>query len=171
MLYGPEEDSFLLLSFIKSYAKGSILDLGSGTGILAKEAMKYSRDVLAADINQESVSYCKKQGIKAVKSDLFSNIKGKFDLIIFNPPYLPHEKKENQEHSLVLSGGKKGSEILKRFLKTAKSHLKKNANILIVVSSLTGNVERLFKKYGFGFELLKEEKYFFERLKAYCLSV
>jgi len=97
-----------LLTFIKSYAKGSILDLGSGTGILAKEAMKYSRDVLAADINQESVSYCKKQGIKAVKSDLFSNIKGKFDLIIFNPPYLPSGRFDKGKDT---TGGKKGNEI------------------------------------------------------------
>src|SRR3989338_8989568 len=102
MLYEPGDDSFLIISFIKKYAKGSILDLGTGTGILAKEAMKYSSDVLAADINPKAVSYGKKQGIKAVKSDLFSNIKGKFDLIIFNPPYLPCQKKEGKI-SLALS--------------------------------------------------------------------
>ncbi len=170
MVYEPREDSFLAVSFIKRYAIGPVLDLGCGSGILAKEAMKHSRNVLAADIDEKSVSYCKNQGINAVKSDLFSNIKGKFNLIIFNPPYLPEEKDEEKDIALAVSGGKKGNELIEMFLKDAKKHLNKNGKILLIVSSMAEDSEKLFKKYGYKSKMLKEEKFFFERLKLYVLS-
>lgn len=169
MIYEPAEDSFLLLSLVKEYAMGNVLDMGCGSGVLAKEAMKYAKKVIAADIDEESVEYCMKHGINAIKSNLFSNIKRKFDLIIFNPPYLPSDEMEDKKTAVALSGGKKGHELIKRFLKEAKKHLNKDGSILIVISSLTGNAEKLFKKYNYKFKLLKEESYFFERLKAYLL--
>ena len=45
-------------------------------------------------------------------SDLFSNIKGKFNTIIFNPPYLPEDEFKDKS----LDGGKKGYEIIEKFL-------------------------------------------------------
>lgn len=169
MIYEPGEDSFLLVSFINKYAKGSVLDMGCGSGILALESMKYTNNVLAADINGKAVEYCKNHGINAVKSNLFSNIKGRFGLIIFNPPYLPKDKRENKKDSIALAGGKKGYEIIERFLKDAKRHIEENGKILIVVSSLTGDAEKLFKKYGYKFKMLAEESYFFEKLRVYML--
>ena len=170
MAYEPREDSFLLLSFIKKYASGSVLDMGCGFGVLAKEAMKYSKDVLAADIDKEAVEHCKKQGINAVKSNLFSNIKNKFDLIMFNPPYLPADERESIKDAIALAGGRKGNEIIERFLKDAKKHLNKNGKMLIIASSLSGDAEGLFKKYGYKFKMLREEKFFFERIKLYLLK-
>jgi len=171
MIYEPAEDSFLLLSFVKMHARGIVLDMGCGSGMLAKEAMKHARKIVAADIDEEAVECCRKQGINAVRSDLFSNIGEKFDLIIFNPPYLPKDEKEDKKTAVALSGGKKGHEIINRFLQEAKNHLNKNGRILIVASSLTGDVEKLFKKHGYKFKLLKEESYFFEKLKVYLLAI
>ena len=167
MIYEPAEDSLLLRKYVLKLASGKILDIGTGSGILAEAALKKSKDVLAADIDEKAVNFCKKKGINAIKSDLFLNIKGKFDVIIFNPPYLPKHPEEPKDSALVTTGGEKGSELLERFLKEAKAHLKKKGIILFVCSSLTGNVEKIMKKYKYKFELLDKEKHFFEELYVY----
>ncbi len=167
MVYEPREDSFLLQKYVKIYAKGKVLDLGSGSGIQALAALQYTKDVLASDIDEETVSGLKKKGIKAVKSDLFENIKDRFDLIMFNPPYLPTIEKEDKELSKAISGGKKGYELIERFFKEAKSHLIDKGKILIVCSSLTGNVEGLFKKYNYKFRRLEEQSFFVEKIFIY----
>ncbi len=60
MLYEPEEDSFLLQKFVKKYAKGLVLDMGTGSGIQAKEASEKADLVIALDIDKEAIKYCKK---------------------------------------------------------------------------------------------------------------
>jgi len=166
MVYEPSEDSFLIQEFVKKYVKGRVLDMCAGTGILAKTALEKTKNVLAADIDEEAVEYCRKQGINCIKSDLFENIKGKFDLIIFNPPYLPEDKAKLKDDHFYI-GGKKGNEILERFFSIARKYLNKNGKILIVFSSLTPDVEKIIKKYSFKFKRLKEEKFFFEKLYVY----
>lgn len=168
MIYEPAEDSYLLAKEVKKYAKGKVLDLGAGSGIQAEAAK--DAGVLAADINPECVKFVKKKGIKAIVSDLFSNIKGKFDLIIFNPPYLPKEKLEPKDSALSTTGGKKGNEILEKFLSQAKDYLNKDGKILIVVSSLTPNVKKLIKKYNYKFKKLSEQKIPFETLTVYLIT-
>lgn len=168
MIYEPAEDSFLIKKYIKDYAKGKILDLGTGSGILAKEALKYSKDVLATDINQEVIDNL---DIPKIKSDLFENIKDKFDLIIFNPPYLPEDKREPESTKLATTGGKKGYEILERFFKQVKNHLNKNGKILIVFSSLTNKtkVDEIIENNSFKFKLLETKKIDFEELYCYLI--
>ncbi|MEK6936744.1 MAG: HemK2/MTQ2 family protein methyltransferase [Nanoarchaeota archaeon] len=168
MLYKPAEDSFLLQKQVRKYAKGKVLDLGTGTGIQALTALEKTPNVLASDINIEAVKHCKKLGIKAIKSDLFQNIKEKFDLIIFNPPYLP-EDNLNLKDDKNFIGGEKGSEILEKFLSQAEKHLNKNGKILIVFSSLTPDVNKIIKKHKFKFKKLAEEKFFFEKLFVYLI--
>src|SRR3989344_8622037 len=99
MIYEPHEDSFLLVKQIKKLSKDKkVLDMGTGFGILAETALKSgARDVLAVDINEGVVSYVMSKGIKAKISNLFSNVNEKFDLIVFNPPYLPEDELEDRE--------------------------------------------------------------------------
>src|SRR3989344_3667442 len=72
---------------------------------------------------------------KSIQSDLFNKVKGKFDLIIFNPPYLPEDELEDRESRRATSGGKKGDEIILRFLKYANKFLEEKGIILMVISS------------------------------------
>ena len=111
---------------------------------------------------------------------MFKSIKGKFDLIIFNPPYLPEERdyhgikmtKEdfNYVNDIALVGGKKGWETTDRFLKEAKNFLNKDGKILLSFSSLGGNVEEIFERYGYKSKKLGEKRIFFEVLTVYLLS-
>ena len=171
MIYEPAEDSFLLQKHIKKYSKNKkILDMGTGSGIQALEAKKNASKVLACDINKGCVNYVKKLGIKTIKSDLFSNIKEKFDLIIFNPPYLPEEPLEPLDSKISTTGGKKGNEILKKFLSKAKNYLNPKGKILILFSSLTPDVINIFKKYDYKYKKLDSSKISFETLYVYLIE-
>lgn len=163
MIYEPREDSYLLEKYIKKLAVGRTLDMGTGSGIHALAAKK-ATSVLASDFNKEAVARAKQKGIETVYSDLFSNIKETFDTIIFNPPYLPEDPDEDKESKLATTGGKKGSELLERFLQEAKKHLAKEGQILVIVSSLTKDAFKIFKKHGYSNKILEEKKMFFETL-------
>jgi release factor glutamine methyltransferase len=172
MIYEPAEDSTLLKKQLKNFIKKGmkVLDMGTGSGIQAEEAKKLGAEVIGADINPESIKILKEKGINAIESDLFENIKDKFDIIIFNPPYLPEEPLEPKDSALATTGGKKGNEILEKFLSQAKKHLKEDGKILIVFSSLTSEVDELIKKYNFSFKKLDEQKIDFEILYVYLIE-
>lgn len=168
-MYSPREDSFLIQKHIKAYAKRAalgahVLDMGTGSGILARELARYCKDVTAVDINKK-VKF-KHKHVKFVHSNLFSKVKGKFDLMTFNPPYLPSEKIEDIE----VDGGKNGTEITERFLKQARAHLSEGGIILLLCSSFNKSIEKMFRKYGYRFKLLDKESFFFEQLFVYELN-
>jgi len=181
-IYEPAEDSHLLSEFVKKLAFGKVLDVGTGSGIQAFEAAKLKkvRSVLAADISDEVIRHLKNKinkkelnsKIKIINSDLFSDIKGRFDTIIFNPPYLPLDKREPLDSRLATTGGKHGYETLHRFFNDLNDHLTKNGIALIVFSSLTNKekVDEFIINSGLTFEILKEEKVSFETLYCYKLK-
>jgi len=171
MIYSPSDDSFLLEKEVKRYSKEkSVLDIGSGSGIQAKAARQAgAKSVLATDINPEAVKHLKKQKINAIKSDLFENVKGKFDLIIFNPPYLPEDVREPKQSRLATTGGKRGDEIILKFLKSAKKYLNKNGAILIVLSSLgpKDRIHKLLKDKKLRKTVISKKKIFMETLEVW----
>ena len=170
MMYEPREDSYLLQKYVRQFAHGRVLDVGTGSGIQAKTALEKTNEVIAIDIDPEAVAHAKKQGIRAIISDLFEQVEGTFDLIIFNAPYLPAMKGEQPEIARQVAGGKKGNEIIERFLKDASAYLKPQGKILLVCSSLTPDFESLCKKYKWKQKLLEEEACFFEKLLVYLIE-
>ena len=92
-----------------------------------------------------------------------SSEKNKFDLILFNPPYLPEDKFDK---GLDTTGGKNGSEVINKFLIQAKRYLNKNGKILILTSSLTKKINwQIYSK-----KKLAEKRIFFETLYVWELS-
>ncbi len=93
----------------------------------------------------------------------------KFDLMIFNPPYLPQELKEKD---IRLEGGKKGYEVLNKFLDKAPIYLKKDGKILIVFSSLTDKkkIDGIIAKNNLKFVELEKKHIFFEDLYVYYIA-
>jgi len=144
-IYEPSDDSYFFAEFLKKYLNKNhprtLLDVGCGSGILAKVAGKFfsKENILCVDINQSAVCATRLIGFKAIKSNLFSKIPKdrKFDLITFNAPYLPEDKNEPKESKLITTGGKLGDEISLKFLEQAKEHLSDNGKILLLISSLT----------------------------------
>jgi release factor glutamine methyltransferase len=179
-VYEPREDSYLILDQVRKYSRGKVLDMGTGSGILAINASQKAEFVYGLDISQKAVNYARKsaqgiKNIKFIKSDLFNYFKKNpetFDLIIFNPPYLPEEKFEPEESRLATTGGKKGYELLERFLQDASLYLKPDGKILIVFSTLTkqNKVHEIIEKFGFNYHKLAEQSFFFETIFVYLLE-
>lgn len=176
MIYQPREDSYLLEKQVKIYSKNkSVLDIGTGSGIQALAALfSGAKEVTASDIDKESIDNLKKLiehknlNIKIIKSNLFTNIKSKSDLIIFNPPYLPEDEDnlEDDESKRATTGGKRGDEIIISFLNQSKSYLNKNGIILLLLSSLTpkDKILKLLSKLSLKYKIISQEKLFMESL-------
>lgn len=181
MIYQPAEDSYLLLKTLKKYLKENlknkkinknikILDIGAGTGIQAQACknLKFN-NILTADINKKAVEHLKKLGFDSIQSNLFENIKDKFNLLIFNPPYLQEDKREPKDSQLATTAGKQGYELIINFLKQAKTHLNKQATILLLFSSLSKPdiILNKAKELGYKYNLLDSQKISFEELYVY----
>ena len=157
----------MLEKHIGKYANGKVLDMGTGSSILAQKAAETADNVLAVDISQKAIASApKNKKIQYKQSDLFSNVKEKFDLIIFNPPYLPQDKNLKDP---ALYGGKKGYEILVKFLNLANDYLANNGTILILFSSLTNKeiIDQTIKDNLYTFDQIDEQSLFFEQLYVY----
>jgi len=181
-IYEPREDTFMIEEHVKDYAKGRVLDMGTGSGVLAIEASQKADFVVGCDINKDALDYARKKAeamelknIKFVYSDLFSYFKenpDKFDLIIFNPPYLPRQREESKEIALQVSGGKKGYEILEKFFSKAGEFLTPDGKILVLFSTLTGvdKIHNILDNLAFNYQKLAEEAYDFETLFVYLVE-
>jgi release factor glutamine methyltransferase len=174
-IYEPAEDTFLmqkvlekqLPKLLKQNPNLKFLEIGCGSGYNLQTAKKLGvKNIFSCDINLDAVKHCKKLGFNCIESNLFSKIKGKFDLIIFNPPYLPEDKLEPKDSKLATTGGKLGSELINKFLEQSKKHLNSEGKIFLLVSNLTKGINwQDYKK-----KLIAKEKIFFEELMVYALS-
>ncbi|PIN94032.1 hypothetical protein COU54_00675 [Candidatus Pacearchaeota archaeon CG10_big_fil_rev_8_21_14_0_10_31_24] len=179
MIYEPSDDSYLLASKIKDYSKNKlVLDIGSGSGIQALEALKdKAKLVVATDLDAESLEHLNSltnahQNLKIIKSNLFENISEKFDLITFNPPYLPLDKREDKESQLITTGGKTGDEIVLKFLEQASQHLNQDGKILLLLSSLTpkSKIKTLLHKLNLKSKIIARQGLFMEQLEVWEIS-
>lgn len=142
-VYQPAEDTFLLIrsATAEVHADDVVIEIGTGSGAVAGAVQKIAPKTLAVDINPHAVAHAREvNGVNAVRSDLFSAVSGKFDLILFNAPYLPTLPEERIDDWLeyALDGGISGRDVIERFLPQAVSHLTEKGRILLLISSLTG---------------------------------
>ncbi|MCZ7363041.1 MAG: methyltransferase, partial [Candidatus Methanoperedens sp.] len=96
-VYEPAEDSFLLADAALSEVRNSdrVLEVGCGSGIISAVIKANTKaSVVGIDINPFAARCSKENGIEVIRGDLLSCITGEFDLIIFNPPYLPTNEME-----------------------------------------------------------------------------
>lgn len=165
-IYEPHDDSFLLEEQVKKFASGSVLDVGTGSGIQAIAAKNKGCTVLAVDININAVSLVESKGLDARQSDLFQNVSEKFDFIIFNPPYLPEEEKDE---NVALYSANAGRETLDSFLGECSKHLNERGRVLFLQSSITGEQETkdILKRLGFNFKVVARKRIFMEELMVF----
>ncbi|MFZ2412166.1 MAG: HemK2/MTQ2 family protein methyltransferase [Candidatus Methanoperedens sp.] len=175
-VYEPSEDSYLLaeaaLSEIKD--KERVLEVGCGSGVISAVIKANTKaKITGIDINPYAAACTKENGVDVIIGDLLSCIRGKFDIIIFNPPYLPDIKEKiagdkitKDWINVALDGGDDGRRIIFRFLEEAGSRLVENGRILMVVSSLTGIEEVSSKMRSLNYIVGEKgrERFMFEQL-------
>jgi len=170
-VYEPCEDSFLLaqaaLSIIHNSEK--VLEVGCGSGIISAVIKNNTQaKITGIDINPHAAKCTKDNGVDVIRGNLLSCIKGKFDIIIFNPPYLPTNDEERTSDwiNVALDGGNDGRKIINLFLEEASGHLVENGQILMLVSSFTGieDVKSKMISLGYYVEEKIKERYMFEEL-------
>jgi release factor glutamine methyltransferase len=161
-VYMPEEDTFLLLSAARHEVRPEdrVLEVGTGSGTIAA-GLSGSALVVGTDINPHAVSCAYAKGLVAVRTDLFSGLRGMFDLVLFNPPYLPTLPEERIDDWLeyALDGGANGRVVIERFAADVQRVLAPRGRILLLVSELTGvqGVKDLFSSHGFSHETIAEK--------------
>jgi len=162
-VYQPEADTYLLLVAALAEVKPGdrVLEVGTGSGIIAAELGGVT-GVIATDINPHAVFCAQKKGIEVVRDDLFSGIRSTFDLILFNPPYLPTHPEDRIDDWLeyALDGGTSGREVIMRFAEDVGRVLALGGRILLLISSLTGlpEVRDLFFRKSFASEIIMKKK-------------
>ncbi len=130
----------------------SVLDLCTGSGAIAiavaKEAQKRGLNikVTATDISEAALSLAKENAtrneadILFLQSDLFTRIRGRFDIIVSNPPYIPtatidtlQREVKDYEPRLALDGGADGLDIYRRIAADAFKYLNRDGMIVMEV--------------------------------------
>ena len=178
-VYEPADDTFLIADKLDQViVEGdAVLDIGTGCGILAVLASKKASIVVATDVNPHAVE-CAKQNAKANRAasnlevrlgDLFGPIlkTEKFDVILFNAPYLPSTPKEQKAWiSRAWAGGRAGRQIIDNFIANAPNYLKEKGRILLAQSTLS-NVQRTLMRFsdiGLNVKAVAEKKVAFETI-------
>ena len=147
-----EELIYKVLEYIKKSKKDSfkILDLCTGSGIIAitlkKEIVEKYTEIVASDISEKALSIAienannNNANITFIKSDLFNNISGKFDLIISNPPYISYKDKItikdsvlNYDPHLALFAEEDGIYFYRKIIENAVHYLSKDGVIFFEI--------------------------------------
>ncbi|HGL1512736.1 TPA: peptide chain release factor N(5)-glutamine methyltransferase [Streptococcus pneumoniae] len=141
----------------------SVLDIGTGSGAIALALAKNRPDwsVTAADVSQEALDLAnenaKNQNLQIFfkKSDCFTEISEKYDIIVSNPPYISREDESEvglnvlySEPHLALFADEDGLAIYRRIAEDAKDYLKDGGKIYLEIGYKQGqSVPELFRKH------------------------
>ena len=174
-VYPPREDTYLLIECIEPKAGQKVLDVGCGSGLATLHCARVGAIVVAVDINEKAVD-CTRANLKryhlqadVLRSDLFSGVKGRFDLIFFNPPYLVGTGEDDLDKSWA--GGKDGVRILERFLREAPGHVAPGGQVVVLLSTMMQEASltralSAFKRHRLGSKRLFFEELWVEELTA-----
>jgi release factor glutamine methyltransferase len=185
-VYDPAEDSFLLLESIPVDPKDSILELGTGCGLIALACAYQGAKVVCTDINPFAIQLTRrniernhhllKGDIEICHGDLFSVLKNheRFTVVVFNPPYLPTKKNDKIGgwFDTAIDGGPTGLKITKRFLQGLHKHLQPAGCAYFIFSSLSNRstLERSLKNERLSARIIASHRYDGEDLDVYRVA-
>lgn len=155
-----------------------ILDIFSGSGCIGLAILSHlpQARVTFADKNFKALATIKKNlkinkmnlvqdRAQVIKSDVWSNLPGQFDVVLANPPYIPNKKRlprsvSDFEPKNALFGGKDGLYLMRIFLNQAKKHLTKNGKIYLEFGfGQKSAVEKILKMEGFSDFKVKKDQF------------
>jgi release factor glutamine methyltransferase len=173
-VYVPAEDSYLLADNLEIKEGQSVLEIGTGSGIVAMYASRLTDRITVTDINSDACLLAERnfkdnniEDIEILFGNLFEPLENrKFDVILFNTPYLPTEDDEVIDDTInyAFDGGLNGRKVIDIFLDEVGNHLNDGGIVQMIQSSLSGNQETLDKldELGFIAEIKASEHFFFE---------
>ncbi len=169
-MYLPSEDTFLLIKCLESAKlEGKILEIGVGSGEVIKTVLSKAEFCAGCDMELET--------LKQIRSELPDEIElvccdsGKcfmsnsYDVIMFNPPYLPSKKIIDH----TIDGGRVGNEVILKFLDVSLRLVKSTGSIFFVTSSLADvrHIIDFVEKRGFICDEVAKEHYMFEVISVF----
>lgn len=169
-VYVPSDDSLLMIDALTHLPLSgrSVLDIGTGSGILGLYCAMHGAKVTASDIDGAALNQVERAAaalgvkIELRHSDVFSNIAERFDLILFNPPYLPSIGVKDRS----VDGGRGGTMLADRFLKELPTHLHRRGEALLLLSSLNDPAAVKLRYGKLVFSTVARKSLFFEELQA-----
>lgn len=171
-VYRPSEDSYLLLEAIALEEGERFLEVGTGTGLVALHAARRSR-AMATDANRRAVelarSNARRNGLDlgVVWTNLAAGVKGPFDVVVFNPPYLEGRPRDGLD--LAWAGGLQGSEVSLRFLGDLPRLLGPRGRAYLLLSRANA-AARTEAERRFGIRVVAHRSLFFEELEVLELT-
>lgn len=160
----PETEELVELILAENSEESlKVLDIGTGSGAIALALAKNKPawSVTAADISQDALDLAsenaKNQDLQIFlkKSDCFTEISEKYDIIVSNPPYISREDESEvglnvlySEPHLALFAAEDGLAIYRRISEDAKDYLKDGGKIYLEIGYKQGqSVPELFRKH------------------------
>ena len=157
----PETEELVDLILTENPEKNlKVLDIGTGSGAIALALAKNRPDwsVTATDISQDALELAtensKRQDLNLsfIKSDCFSEISSKYDIIVSNPPYISREDQEevglnvlHSEPHLALFADEDGLAVYRRIAEGSKDYLNDGGKIYLEIGYKQGqSVPALF---------------------------
>jgi release factor glutamine methyltransferase len=143
-----EELAGILLESVAWKAGMRVLDMGCGSGVLGLTlaAERTEAEVVLADVSPDALELARENAgklgverVRFVRSDLFSEVEGDFDLIVANLPYVPLAEKESlsrevrYDPELALFGGADGLDVIRRFVPEAAGRLRSGGTIALEI--------------------------------------
>lgn len=172
------ETEFWVGEALKYVKKGRVLDIFAGSGCIGLAVLKRRKkcEVVFADKDKNCIEQIRinlklnNYHIRAnmiIRSDVFSKIKGKYDYIFANPPYVAEKLKHKVQKSVLkyepkkaLFGGQDGLFYIRKFLASAKNFLNPGGRIFMEFSPEQKNkIEKLLKKYKYKNWEFKKDQY------------
>jgi ribosomal protein L3 glutamine methyltransferase len=139
-----------------------VLDLCTGNGSLAViTAMAYPEVVVdAADVSADALAVARinidkhalGERITLIESDLFAAVRGPYDLIVCNPPYVNSQSMQTlppeyrAEPALALAGGDDGMDLVRTILREAAKQMSAEAVLVLEIGNERAHFEHAFRR-------------------------
>ena len=173
----PKAGTLLLARQVPALAHGSVLDLGTGCGLLALLAARSARRVVATDVVEACVRCTWRNAllngfevqVDVRLGDVFAPVTGEvFDLILTNPPQMPTPpgREVGEDEAAADDGGHDGWAILDQVIREAPVYLKPGGQLVFTLLDFLGeqNAFRRVKEAGLSPVIIGRESQPFPRL-------